>query len=73
VADGAGHQAIDYVDLGAGQPRGFRMTAGQLALVLEQQIAHARTSSASVVGVGITLAFHFSDIISYGYFSLKYM
>lgn len=58
VADGAGHQAVDDVDLGAGQARGLRVATGQLALVLEEQVAHARTSSASVVALLLLLAFH---------------
>lgn len=49
MAYGARDKAIDDVNLGARQACGLRMTAGQFALVLEQQVAHTGTGTTPMV------------------------
>lgn len=49
MAYGARDKAIDDVNLGARQACGLRMTAGQFALVLEQQVAHTGTATTPMV------------------------
>lgn len=56
-------EAVDNVDLAAGEPRRFRMPARQFALILEEQVANAGTSTAAMIVAVILLAFHNCELL----------